>query len=63
MRLRVYRRGAHGDAGRRHGELGQTEVENLRLTPIGNEDVRRLDVAMNDALRLCRIERPSNLDA
>ena len=29
----------------------------------GDEDVRRLDIAMHDALRMCRIERVGDFDA
>jgi hypothetical protein len=33
------------------GALGETEVENLGIPAFGDEDVCRLDVAMNNALR------------
>ena len=58
----------HGHAGRRLGdvlafgdELGQAEVENLHLPRLGDEDVRRLDVAMDDALRVRGAERFGDL--
>ena len=37
--------------------LRQSEVENLGVPAPGDEDVRRLDVAMNDALAVRRIQR------
>jgi hypothetical protein len=37
--------------------------KNLRLTSIRDEDVRRLDVPVDDALRMCRVESVGNLDA
>ena len=43
--------------------FGQPEIENLRLTSIRDEDVRGLDVPMDDALRMCRVESVGNLDA
>ena len=49
--------------GRRVGQLGETEVEHLRVAARGDEDVRGLDVAMDDALRVCRIERVGDFDA
>jgi len=63
MFLRVDGRGAHGNALRLKGDLGQPEIENLRLTSIRYEDVRWLDVTMDDPLRMCRIQRVANLDA
>ncbi len=43
-------------------ELGEAEVQDLRLPAIGHEDVGRLDVAMDDVLRVRGIERVRNLD-
>src|ERR1700693_5322649 len=63
MFLRADGRGAPGNATRLEGYLGQPEVENLRLTSIRDEDVRGLDVPMDDALRMCRVESVGNLDA
>ena len=40
----------------------QTEIQNLGLAAIRHEDIRRLDVAMDDALRVRRIQRVSDLD-
>jgi len=34
----------------------QAEIENLRLVPLGDEDIGRLDVAMDDALGTRRVE-------
>src|SRR6202011_2491667 len=33
-------------------QLRQTEIENLGFAPIGDEDIRRLDVTMDDSLRM-----------
>src|SRR6185436_11115721 len=43
------------------GRLGEAEVENLGLLAIGDEDVRRLDVAVQDAARVRGVERVGNL--
>ena len=40
----------------------QAEIENLGLAARGDENVRWLDVAVNDALRVRRIQRIGNLD-
>ena len=37
-------------------ELRKAEVENLHLLPLGQENIRGFDVAVNDALRMCGIE-------
>ena len=37
-------------------EFGQTKVENLGVAALGDKDVCRLDVAVNDALRVCGIQ-------
>src|SRR5208282_2444927 len=44
-------------------DLRQTKIENLGLTSTRDEDVRRLDVAMHNALRVRRIQRIGDLDA
>jgi hypothetical protein len=63
--------GAQGDtrldvmlSGAKHlaGQLGQTKIQNLRLATLGHENVRGLDIAMNDALRVRGIQRVGNLD-
>ena len=54
-----------GAARRRGGglrQLGQAEVENLRAALVADEDVRRLDIAVDDALGVCRIQRVGELD-
>jgi hypothetical protein len=56
-------RGAHANPLRLQGNLGQSEIENLRLTSVGDEDIRRLDVPMDDSLRVCRIQGVGDLDA
>ncbi len=43
--------------------LGEAKIENLGVAARGNENVRRFDVAMDDALRVCGVERVGNLDA
>ena len=43
--------------------LGQAEIENLHLSAIGHEDVRRLDVAMNDPGRMSGIQGVGELRA
>src|SRR5215472_7156557 len=43
--------------------FGQAEIENLRLPSMGYEDIRGLDVAMDDSLCMSRIQGVGNLDA
>ena len=43
--------------------LGQSEVKDFGLPACSNEDVRGLDVAVNDAFAVSGIERIGNLDA
>jgi hypothetical protein len=50
-----------GDGLRKH-VLRQTEVENLGVPSLRDENVGRLDVAMNDAFAVSSIERIDNLD-
>src|SRR5215471_789161 len=53
-----------GTAGRRlRCQLRQSEVKNFCVFATGNEDVRGLNVAMNDALAVGRVERVSNFDS
>ena len=56
-------RGTQGHAFWLERHLRQPEIENLRLTPIRDEDVRGLDVPVDDALRVCGVERIGDLDA
>src|SRR6266849_4805237 len=44
-------------------DLGETEVEDLGLAARVDEDVRRLDVTVNDSLRVRRLERVRELNA
>ena len=57
--------GAQGDtrldvmlSGAKHlgGQLRQAEIQNLRLAASRHKKVRGLDIAMDDALRLCRLQ-------
>ena len=43
-------------------ELRQTEIQDLRLAALVDEDVRRLDVAMDDAARVRRVQRVGDLN-
>src|SRR6202171_6655995 len=53
--------GAAGRADRLH--LRQTKIQNLGAPALGDENVRRLEVAMHDALGMGRVERIGNLDS
>src|SRR5208282_6671739 len=44
-------------------ELGEAEIQNLHLTPLGNENIRRLNVAMDDALGVRGVQRVRQLNA
>src|SRR2546425_9329779 len=63
MFLPVDGRGTHGNAFRLEGDLRQPEIENLRLTAIRDEDVRWLDVPVDDSFRMCSVESVGDLDA
>jgi hypothetical protein len=41
----------------RRTHLGQTEIQNLRVPLLGHKNIRRLDVPMDDALSVRRIQR------
>ena len=43
------------------GNFGQPKVQYLRLTSLGDENIRRLDVAVDDAFGVGRIERIGDL--
>jgi len=43
-------------------ELGKTEIEHLRLAALGHKYISGFDVAMDDALNVCGIERIRDLD-
>jgi hypothetical protein len=45
-----------------HGQFRQPKIQNLRLTARRDENIRRLDVAMYDALRVRGIESAGNLN-
>ena len=57
----LYGRGAQGNPPRLERELRQSKVQNLRVSAFCNKDIRRLDVAMNDASGVSRIQRIGNL--
>jgi hypothetical protein len=43
--------------------LGQAKIQNLRVSPLGHKDVRRLDVAVDDAGSVSNIESICHLNA
>ena len=43
-------------------QLGQAEVHHLHVAPLGHENVRGLDIAMHDALRVRGVQRVGDLD-
>ena len=43
--------------------FGQSEIENLRMSALGDEDVCGLDVAMDNAGGVCRIQCVGNFDS
>ena len=43
-------------------QFRQTKIQNLRVPAFGHEDVRGLDVSMDDALTVCGIERVCSFD-
>src|SRR6516162_6794790 len=63
MFFRFDGRGAQGNAFRLECDLGQTEVQNLCLTPACDEYVRGLDVPMDDPFGVCRVQGVGDLDA
>ncbi len=44
-------------------QLGEPQVQHFRLPPHGDEDVGRLDVAVDDSFGVRRLERVRDLDA
>src|SRR5215467_3637079 len=49
-------RGVQVCAFRLDGDLCQSEVQNLRLTPTRDEDIRGLDVAVDDSFGVCCVQ-------
>src|SRR5882672_4514160 len=45
-----------------HGELCQAEVQNLRMTAFGDKNICRLNIAVNDAVRVGGVERVGDLN-
>ncbi len=43
--------------------LGQAEIENFGVAALGDENIRRLDIAMDDSFGVCGIESIGNFDA
>jgi hypothetical protein len=62
MLLAVDGRGARGNALRLEGDLRQPEIKNLGVPVLGYKNVRRLDVAVNDALGVRRIQSVGDFD-
>ena len=60
--LLVHRGVCSGDRRAQSPHFRQAEVQNLGVAAIGNEDIRRLDIAVNDAFRVRGIQRIGNLD-
>src|SRR5690349_16926048 len=59
--LRALRgRPIHGRFASRERNLGQAKIENLGMTSLRYKNVGRLDIPMDDALRVRRIKRISN---
>ena len=58
----VVRAGQFGTAFDRIQELGHSGIKNLHLATIRNEDVRRLDIPMNDSLLVSRIQSVDDLN-
>ena len=52
----------NGHDARAKSQFRYAEIQNLGLALRGQEDVRGLDVAVNDALAVCRLEPRRNLD-
>ena len=52
----------HGRDARATGQFCQVEFENLWLAERGDKNIRRLDVAMRDALLVRGVQRVGNLD-
>src|SRR5580698_2845747 len=48
--------------GARSGDFSQAEIENLGVAAFGDEDVGRLDIAVNDALSVGGIEGIGDFD-
>ena len=43
-------------------KLGEAEIHDLGLTPVGYKNIGRLNVSMNDPFRMCDIQRVSDLN-
>jgi hypothetical protein len=43
-------------------DFGQAEIENFGAPALGHENILRLDIAVNDAFGVCRIQRVGDLD-
>jgi len=51
------------DLTRRSGRrFRQPEIQNLGVAALGNKNIRRLDVAVDDALRMCGVQSVGNLN-
>jgi len=56
----------HGHIGdgvlRLGGHLGQAEIQDFCVAALGDEDIRGLDIPVNDAFRVRRIERVGHIN-
>jgi hypothetical protein len=62
MLLGVNGRSAHGNTFRLESDLREPEIQNLGMPVFGYKNVRGLDVAVNDALCVRRIQSIGNLE-
>src|ERR1700678_896100 len=63
-RLRDASKGIATDAGFvSNRELRQAEIKNLGVAALGNKNVCRIDIAMNNAMRVRRVQRVRDLDS
>jgi hypothetical protein len=53
--------GRHTDPARA-SDLRQAKVQNFRVATLGHKNIRRLDVAMHDPLRVSCIQRVRHFD-
>ena len=44
------------------GDFGQAKIQDLGVAALRDEEVRRLDIAMDDSFAMSRVKRVRNLD-